>query len=60
MGNKETSALISQSDAARMLGVSRQYVNKLVTIGKLRYTIIAGIKFVYHDDIEAMKAGNHE
>lgn len=50
MGND----LISQSEAARMLGTSRQYVNKLVNNGKLNHSEIAGTKFVYAHEVEKM------
>lgn len=46
--------LITQSEAARVLGTSRQYVNKLVNNGKLKPVEIAGNKLVKRDDIEKM------
>ena len=60
MGNKDASVLISQSEAARILGVSRQYVNKLVKAEKISHTVIAGIPFLYFDEIEALKDTDHE
>ena len=54
MSNKE---LISQSEAARMLGTSRQYVNKLVNNGKLTIHVVAGIKLV--DKTEVIEMMNH-
>ncbi len=41
--------IISQAQAARLLGVSRAYVNQLVTIGRLTSVEIAGRKFVVQD-----------
>lgn len=46
--------LITQSEAARVLGTSRQYVNKLVNNGKLKPVEIAGNKLVKRDDIKKM------
>lgn len=60
MGDKDASVLISQSEAARILGVSRQYINKLVKAEKVGHTIIAGIPFLYFDEIEALKGKDDE
>ena len=46
--------LITQSDAARILGTSRQYVNKLVNQGRIKHVEIAGNKLVKRSDVEKM------
>ncbi len=60
MGDKDATKLISQSEAARILGVSRQYINKLVKAEKVGHTIIAGIPFLYFDEIETLKGKDDE
>ena len=46
--------LITQSDAARILRTSRQYVNKLVNQGRIKHVEIAGNKLVKRSDVEKM------
>ncbi|HID29779.1 MAG TPA: DNA-binding protein [Desulfobacterales bacterium] len=41
---------LSQADAARLRGVSRQAISKLVQRGRLRTLTIGGHVFVHHDD----------
>jgi predicted DNA-binding protein (UPF0251 family) len=48
--------IVSQAEAARMLQVSRAYVNQLVTLNKLTSIIIAGRKLVLIDNkFESLK-----
>lgn len=62
MTDKERSAFITQSEAARMLGVSRQRVNHMAKTGKIKtYSNIANIPLLYFDEIEELaknKANN--
>ena len=60
MGDKDATKLISQSEAARILSVSRQYINKLVKAEKVNHTTIAGIPFLYFDEIWALKDKDDE
>lgn len=46
--------LITQSEAARILGTSRQYVNKLVNQSKIKHVEIAGNKLVKRSDVEKL------
>lgn len=43
---------ISQADAARLRGVSRQAINKLIKSGRLRTVEVAGFTFVFKKDVE--------
>src|SRR3954447_9619325 len=43
---------ISQADAARMRGVTRQAIAKLVKANRLRSVVIAGHTLVSRDDVE--------
>jgi hypothetical protein len=43
--------LISQAQAARLRGVSRQAIAKFVKLGRIRTTKVAGRIFVYRSDI---------
>jgi len=42
---------ISQAEAARLRGVSRQAIAKLVTNGRLKTLDVGGRKFVRRDDV---------
>ena len=46
---------ISQAEAARRLGISRQAVHKLVRAGRLKHTTIGGYVLVGRDDVETYK-----
>ena len=49
---------ISQADAARLRGVSRQAISKLVQKGRLRTLTIGGHVLVHRDDAPAVPAGD--
>jgi biotin operon repressor len=51
---------ISQADAARLRGVSRQAISKLIKRGRLRTTTVAGYVLVHRLDVlsfEPQQAG---
>lgn len=48
---------LSQADAARLRGVSRQAISKLVQKGRLRTLTIGGHVLVHRDDVIGRKAG---
>lgn len=52
---KEKSELISQADAARVLGVTRSAVSYLVDDEKLRSESIGGRRFVYRSSVDEYK-----
>ena len=47
--------LISQAEAARIVGLSRAAISYLVTTGQLRSQEVLGRKAVYRSDVEAYK-----
>ena len=47
---------ITQSEASRIRGVSRQAINKLVKAGKVRTLELAGVVLVHKRDIEEFEA----
>jgi predicted DNA-binding protein (UPF0251 family) len=58
--NLDISEWISQADAARLRGVSRQAIAKLVSTGRLETLIIGGRAFVRKKEIlnfEALPSG---
>jgi len=57
MVKKEVGDLITQAEAARIRGVSRPAIHKLVTKGKLRTVEIGGTLFVYRKEVEEYKEG---
>jgi excisionase family DNA binding protein len=57
MVKKEVGDLITQAEAARIRGVSRPAIHKLVAKGKLRTVDVGGIAFVYRKDILNYKEG---
>lgn len=58
MGKKiSTADWITQSEASRLRGVSRQAINKLVKAGKVRTLEMAGVVLVHKLDIEEFQAG---
>jgi len=50
--NFDPSAWVSQSEAARMRGVSRQSISELVKRGRLKTLVIAGKTLVRRTEIE--------
>lgn len=52
-----TSDWITQSEASRLRGVSRQAINKLVKAGKVRTLLMAGVLLVHKQDIKEFEAG---
>ncbi len=48
----ETTAWISQAEAARLRGVSRQAIAKLVNQSRLRALTVAGHSLVFRKDVE--------
>lgn len=46
---------ISQAEAARIRGVSRQAINKLVSAGRIRILAIAGRTLVHRTDVANYK-----
>ncbi len=55
--SKETSDLISQSEAARLRGVTRAAIQDLVRRGRIRSVQVAGRALVYRSEIESYKTG---
>jgi len=51
-----TADWITQSEAARLRGVSRQAINKLAKAGKVRTLEFAGVVLVHKQDIEGFEA----
>ncbi|MEO8069066.1 MAG: hypothetical protein ABI599_15320 [Flavobacteriales bacterium] len=51
-----TTDWITQSEASRLRGVSRQAINKLVKAGKVRTLLMAGVLLVHKQDIEEFEA----
>ncbi len=51
-----TSDWITQSEASRLRGVSRQAINKLVKGGKVRTLLMAGVLLVHKQDIKEFEA----
>jgi len=49
---------ISQSEAARLRGVSRQAISKLIKKGHLRTLLVGGYILVNRTDIENFKPGS--
>src|ERR1700755_1388862 len=56
-GAVDMSDLISQSEAARLRGVSRNAINYLVREGRLSTAEVGGRTFVYKSEVEAFKPG---
>jgi excisionase family DNA binding protein len=56
-GAVDMSDLISQSEAARLRGVSRNAIGYLVRQGRLSTTEVGGRTFVYRSEVEAFKPG---
>lgn len=48
----ETDDLVAQATAARMRGVSKQAIAKLIKRGKLRSVVIDGHPFLYKKEVE--------
>lgn len=48
--------LISQTEAARLRGVSRAAISDLVRRGRLRSVEIAGRQLVYRSDVESFES----
>jgi excisionase family DNA binding protein len=57
MVKKEVGDLITQAEAARLRGVSRPAIHKLVAKGKLRTVEIGGTVFVYRADVLSYERG---
>ncbi|GAB6043470.1 helix-turn-helix domain-containing protein [Endothiovibrio diazotrophicus] len=57
MSTNLISDLISQSEAARLRGCSRQAISKLVQNGKLRGYEVAGRILVSRTEVERFQAG---
>lgn len=57
MSKIETSEWVSQAKAARLRGVSRQAIWKLVVRGRIRSVEIAGHKLVSLADVKSFKRG---
>jgi len=51
----DLSQWISQADAARKRGVSRQAIAKLVKQGRLRKLVVGGHTLVHRDDVMAFE-----
>jgi predicted DNA-binding protein (UPF0251 family) len=51
-----TTDWITQSEASRLRGVSRQAINKLVKAGKVRTLLMAGVLLVHKQDIKEFEA----
>jgi len=47
--------IITQAEAAKRLGVTRQYIWQLLATGKLQGAAIDGVRFVYAHDLERLK-----
>lgn len=53
--------LIKQVEAAKLLGVTRQYVNELVKGGKLKsYTVAKLVSLFEVETLKARRAGNDD
>lgn len=53
--DENLSQWISQAEAARRRGVSRQAIAKLVKLGRLRTLVIGGHTFVQRDDVKSFE-----
>jgi excisionase family DNA binding protein len=56
-GAVDMSDLISQSEAARLRGVTRNAINYLVREGRLSTAEVGGRTFVYRSEVEAFQPG---
>jgi biotin operon repressor len=50
-----TSKIVSQANAARMLGITRQAVASLINRGRLKTIEIDGVDFVYRSSVESFQ-----
>jgi len=53
----DMSDLISQSEAARLRGVTRNAINYLVRQGRLQTAKVGGRTFVYRSEVESFEPG---
>ena len=51
----DTDDWLTCTNAARLAGVSRQYMRRLALDGRVRSVVIDGLLFVHRDDAEALK-----
>jgi hypothetical protein len=51
----DTTDYLTCTNAARLAGVSRQYMRRLAKDGRVRSVVIDGLLFVHRADAEALK-----
>ena len=53
----EVTQLITISDAAKQLRLSRQSIYKMIRKGRLTPVVIGGVKFLFESEIEKVRRG---